>query len=98
MQAPCTTPVKADAPLVCPAAPRRPVRLTNNIATIPRSTFTDKFFVVNAENTILSEVIHVGNNNGNVLWKRTDNAHIIEASPAAAQVSDDERIISWGEL
>jgi hypothetical protein len=101
MQAPFTTPVKADASLVCPPAPRRTVRLTYNIASIPQATFTNKFFVVNAENVILSEVTHVGNNNGNMMWKRTDNAHIIEASPAPAQVSianADERIISWGQL
>ena len=102
MQAPFTTPVKADAPLVCPPAPRRTVRLTfNNISSISQATFTNKFFVVNAENVILSEVTHIGNNNGNVMWKRTDNAHIIEASPAPAQVSvanADERVISWGQL
>lgn len=102
MQAPFTTPVKADAPLVCPPAPRRPVRLTfNNISSVSHATFTNKFFVVNAENVILSEVTHVGNNNGNVIWKRMDNAGIIVASPAPAQVSvanADERIISWGQL
>ena len=101
MQAPLATPVKADAPLVCPPAPRRTVRLTYNISSISQTTFTNKFFVVNAEHVILSEVTHVGNNNGNVMWKRVDNAHIIEASPAPAQVSlanADERIISWEQL
>lgn len=101
MQAPFTTPVKADASLVCPPAPRRTTRLTYTISSIPQATFTNKFFVVNAENVILSEVTHIGNNNGNVIWKRMDNAGIIEASPAPAQVSvvnADERIISWAQL
>ena len=101
MQALFNTPVKADVPLVCPPAPRRTVRLNYSISSIPQATFTNKFFVVNAENVILSEVTHIGNNNGNVMWKRTDNAHIIEASPAPAQVSvanADERVISWGQL
>lgn len=101
MQAPFTTPIKADAPPVCPPAPSRPVRLTYNIGSMPQATFTNKFFVVNAENVILSEVTHVGNKNGNVIWKRMDNAGIIEASPAPAQVLVDnanERIISWEQL
>ncbi len=101
MQALVTTPVKADVPLVCPPAPRRTVRFNYSISSIPQATFTNKFFVVNAENVILSEVTHIGNNNGNVIWKRVDNAGIIEAFPAPAQVSvanADERIISWGQL
>ena len=104
MQALFTTPVKADVPLVCPPAPRRTVRLNysiSSISSIPQATFTNKFFVVNAENVILSEVTHIGNNNGNVIWKRVDNAGIIEAFPAPVQVSvasADERIISWGQL
>lgn len=101
MQAPFITPIKADAPPVCPPAPSRPVRLTYNIVSMPQMTFTNKFFVVNAEDVILSEVTHVGNKNGNVMWKRLDNAHTIETSPAPAQVSVDnpnERIISWEQL
>lgn len=100
MQAPFTTPVKADGPLVCPPAPRRVSRsIHSNAAT--QTPFTNKFFVVNTQNNILCEVTHVGKHNGNIVWKRKDNSTLIETSPELAQVSlsnASERIVSWDEL
>lgn len=98
MQAPFTTPVKVDTPLVCPPAPRRTTRLNYNV-TVSQTAFTDKFFVVDNHDVILCEVTHVGDHNGNVMWKRTDNSNIIEASPAQVSLANaDERIVSWGQL
>ena len=98
MQALFTTPVKVDAPPVCPSAPRRTTRFIDNI-TASRTAFTDKFFVVDNHDTILCEVTHVGSHNGNATWKRTDNSGIIETSPAQVSLSNaNERIVSWCEL